>query len=110
MPQIPQKERQAEQNPAWQRNTRPAEPAVKVLREHIALVGEFQRQEGEWEFKLEQAKFFTLVVAKKCEKEAREPHEVEVHILGRKLQELSSHMEEQVAYRRIRTFVEKYSA
>ena len=74
------------------------------------LVGESQRQEGEWEFKLEQAKFLTLVVAKTCEKEAREPHELEVHILGRRLQEPGSDMEEQVANRRIQTFVEKSSA
>ena len=42
--------------------------------------------------------------------EEREPHEVEVQILEKILQELSSHVEEQMAYRHIQTFVEKYSA
>ena len=47
--------------------------------------------------------------AKECEKEAREPCEVETGIFESRQQELSGHMDEQVTYHHIQSFVAKYS-
>ena len=87
-------------NWAWHRNTPPAEPVEKPKESNS------RNEEDPWELRLEQVKYFTLIIANECK---REPHIVEVRILARELQSLTEHMEEELVMSSIRTFVEEFS-
>ena len=52
--------------------------------------------------------YFALFAAKECDQEAREPHVLEVDILGNRLQELSGQRNDQDIYHCVQAFVEKY--